>query len=118
MSLMTAMRMAAVATLAVAWLAAAALLWRTTVPGLAIAPVDPATLFDAPTLERNARYEYGRALLWALGLAAQLAALALLARRRLALPGPWPLRGALTGALVYTVAWLADLPFDLAGHWW
>ena len=118
MSLMTAMRMAALATLAVAWLAAAALLWRTTVPDVAIAPVDAATLFDAQTLERNARYEYGRALLWALGLAAQLAALALLARRRLELPGPWPLRAALTGALIYAVAWLADLPFDLAGHWW
>lgn len=118
MSLMTAMRMAALATLTAGWLAAAALLWRTTVPDLAVPQLDAAALFDARTLERNARYEYGRALLWALGLAAQLAALALLARRRPELRGPWLLRGALVGALVYAVAWLADLPFDLAGHWW
>lgn len=87
-------------------------------PDVAVPQVDAATLFDAQTLERNARYEYGRALLWALGLAAQLAALVLLSRRPPALRGPWPLRGALMGALVYAVAWLADLPFDLAGHWW
>ena len=118
MSLMTAMRMAALATITVAWLAAAALLWRTTAPDIAVPRIDAATLFDAQTLERNARYEYGRALLWALGLAAQLAALALLARRPPELRGPWLLRAALVGALVYVVAWLADLPFDLAGHWW
>ena len=87
-------------------------------PDVALPQADAATLFDARTLERNARYEYGRALLWALGLAAQIAALVLLSRRPPELPGPWPLRGALAGALVYAVAWLADLPFDLAGHWW
>ena len=118
MSLMTAMRIVAGATLVVGWLAAAALLWRTAVPELAVPELDPAALFDARLLERNARYERGHALLWALGLAAQLAALGLLARRRPALRGPWPVRGALVGALVYVTAWVADLPFDLAGHWW
>ncbi len=106
------------ATLTACWLALAALLWRTTVPDVPIPPLDPGTLFDQRTLERNARYENGRTLLWALGLAAQLAALALLARRRPELRGPWLVRGALIGALVYATAWLADLPFDLAGHWW
>ena len=118
MSLMTAMRIVAGATLVVGWLAAAALLWRTTVPELAAPELDPAALFDAGLLERNARYERGHALLWALGLVAQLAALGLLARRRPRLRGAWPVRGALVGALVYATAWLADLPFDLAGHWW
>jgi STE24 endopeptidase len=118
MSLMTAMRIVAGATLVVGWLAAAALLWRTTVPELAAPELDPAALFDAGLLERNARYERGHALLWALGLVAQLAALGLLARRRPRLLGAWPVRGALVGALVYATAWLADLPFDLAGHWW
>lgn len=87
-------------------------------PDVAIPALDAASLFDARTLARNARYEYGHALLWALGLAAQLAVLAWLARRRPRLWGPWPVRGALVGALVYAAAWLADLPFDLAGHWW
>lgn len=118
MSLMTAMRIVAGATLVVGWLAAAALLWRTTVPELAAPQLDPEALFDSSLLERNARYERGHALLWALGLAAQLTALALLARRRPRLRGPWPVRGALLGALVYVTAWLADLPFDLLGHWW
>ena len=101
-----------------AWLGAAVLLWRTTAPDLAVPQLDAASLFDARTLERNARYEYGHALLWAVGLGAQLAVLVLLARRRPELRGHWLLRGALVGALVYAVAWLADLPFDLAGHWW
>src|SRR5688500_3303734 len=118
MSEMTAMRMAALATLTAGWLAAAALLWRTTVPGVAVPQLDALALFDARTLARNARYEYGQALLWALGLAAQLVVLAWLARRRPELRGPWLLRGALVGVLVYAAAWLADLPFDLAGHWW
>ena len=118
MSLMTAMRIVAGATLVVGWLAAAALLWRTTVPELAAPQLEAEALFDSSLLERNARYERGHALLWALGLAAQLTALALLARRRPRLRGPWPVRGALVGALVYATAWLADLPFDLIGHWW
>src|SRR5688500_12612354 len=118
MSLMTAMRMAALATLAAGWLAAAALLWRTGVPGAATPQLAAATLFDARTLARNARYEHGHALLWALGLVAQLAVLALLARRAPPLRGPWLARGGLTGALVYAAAWVAGLPFDLAGHGW
>jgi STE24 endopeptidase len=118
MSEMTAMRMAAFATLTAGWLAAAALLWRTSVPDVAVPQLDASALFDARTLARNARYEYGHGLLWALGLAAQLAVLAWLARRRPQLRGPWLVRGALVGALVYASAWLADLPFDLAGHWW
>ncbi len=100
------------------WLVAAVLLWRTSSPDVAVPQLDPSSLFDARTLERNARYEYGHALLWALGLSAQLLVLVLLARRRPDSRGPWWLRGALVGMLVYTAAWLADLPFDLAGHWW
>jgi STE24 endopeptidase len=118
MSLMTAMRMVAAATLVAAWALAAAYLWRTTVPELSPPQLDAATLFPPALLERNARYDEGRALLGALGVAAQLAALVLLAARQPRLPGPWPARGALGGALVYATAWLADLPFDLAGHWW
>ncbi len=118
MSEMTAMRIVAGATLAAAWVAVALLLWRTTVPDVAAPELDATALFGADLLERNARYGYGHALLWALGAAAQLGALALLARRRARPPGAWPIAAALVGALLYAAAWLADLPFDLAGHWW
>jgi STE24 endopeptidase len=118
MSEMTAMRMAAGATLAAAWLVAAALLWRTTVPELDLPELTAAELFDEETLERNERYANGHALLWAGALAAQLGALALLARRRPDLRAPLLLRGAAIGALVYATAWAAALPFRLAGHWW
>src|ERR671915_808268 len=118
MSEMTAMRMAAVATLTAAWLAAAALLWRTSVPELDLPELTAADLFDENTLERNERYATGHALLWAGALAAQLAALALLAWRRPDLRAPLLVRGAAVGALVYATAWLAALPFRLGGHWW
>jgi STE24 endopeptidase len=106
------------AALVLGWCVGAALLWQSAASGPAPEELDPAALFDARTLDRNARYEYGHAALWALGLIAQLAALALLARRRPDAAGPRAVRGALLGGLVYAVAWLADLPFDLAGHWW
>lgn len=118
MSEMTAMRMAAGATLTLGWAVAAALLWRTTESAAPVPELDATTLFAAGTLERNARYEYGHAAFWALGLLAQVLVLALLARRCPAGRGPRVVRGAALGALVYAAAWLADLPFDLAGHWW
>src|SRR5918999_6325233 len=118
MSEMTAMRMAAVATLTAAWLVAAALLWRTSVPELDLPELTAAELFDEETLERNERYATGHALLWAGALVAQLAALAFLARRRPDLRAPLLARGAAVGALVYVTAWLAALPFRLAGQFW
>lgn len=106
------------ATLTIGWAVAAALLWRTTVQDAVVPQLDATALFDARTLDRNADYRYGHAALWALGVVAQLLVLALLARRRQGAPGPAVVRGALLGVLVYTAAWLADLPFDVAGHWW
>src|ERR687891_474206 len=58
------------------------------------------------------------ATLSAAWLVAQLAALALLARRRPDLRAPLLVRGAAVGALVYATAWLAALPFRLGGQWW
>jgi STE24 endopeptidase len=118
MSEMTATRMVAGATLAAAWLLAAALLWRTSVPELDLPELAAADLFDEATLERNGRYANVHAALWAGALAAQVAAIALLARRRPDLRAPLLVRGAAIGALVYATAWAAALPFRLAGHWW
>ena len=106
------------ATLAVAWLAAAVLLWRTSGSSLEAPKLDPASLFDAATLRRNARYEYGLAALWALGLGLQLTALLLLVRRAPDLRGPMLLRAAAMGALVFASVWIAELPTRLGAHWW
>lgn len=115
---MTALRIAAGATLAGAWSAAAVLLWRTSVPDVDVPALAPRSLFDAASIERNGRYRDVLSGLWAAGMLAQLAALALLARSR-----PVPrlnvfAAGALLGGGVYAAAWLAQLPFRLAGHWW
>src|SRR5918992_5449283 len=118
MSEMTAMRMAAGATLSAAWLVAAALLWRTSVPELDLPDLSARSLFDERTLERNERYANGHAALWAGALLAQIAGLAVLARRRPDVRAPLLLRGAAIGALVYVTAWAAALPFRLAGQWW
>jgi STE24 endopeptidase len=118
MSEMTAMRMAVAATLAAAWLVVAALLWRTTVPELDLPELTAEELFDERTLERNSRYAGGHAMLWGGALLAQIAAVALLARRRPDFRAPLLLRAAALGALVYATAWAAVLPFRLAGQWW
>jgi len=112
------MRMLALATLTIGWAVAAALLWRTAVPGVEAQNLDATALFDARTLDRNGDYRYGHAAFWALGLVAQAMVLVVLARRRPRAPGPAVVSGAVLGVLVYAAAWLADLPFDLAGHWW
>src|SRR5688500_6532951 len=110
MSEMTAMRMVAGATLTAAWLVAAALLWRTRVPEVDLPELTARRLFDERTLERNDRYSRAHAALWAGALAAQIGALAFLARRRPDVRAPFLLRGAAIGALVYVTAWTAALP--------
>ncbi|MGI9113018.1 MAG: M48 family metalloprotease [Gaiellaceae bacterium] len=112
------MRIGLGATLAVGWLGAAALLWRTSTPGLVVPEHAAASLFDAATLRRNARYENGLAALWAAGLVLQIAALWLLARRGPKLRGPLLPHAALMGALVFASLWVAELPVRLGVHWW
>src|SRR5688572_5099562 len=118
MSEMTAIRGATLGTLAAVWLALAALLWRTSVPELDPPSLDGAALFGGRTLARNARYEYVLTGLWALGLVALLAALALAAHKAPRQRTPAVVSGALLGGGVFVLAWLVDLPFDLAAHWW
>ncbi len=96
----------------------AALLWRTSVPALARRPLDADALFGERNLSRNARYEYVLTALWALGLAALLIALALAARKTRSPRLPILVSGALLGGGVFVLAWIVDLPFDLAAHWW
>ncbi|MBA2331595.1 MAG: M48 family metalloprotease [Actinobacteria bacterium] len=112
------MRIGLGATLASGWVLAAALLWRTGTPGVELPELDATSLFDAATLRRNARYEYGHAALWAAGVVLQLGALWLLLRRVPTLPGPLLARAALIGGVVFVALWLAQLPVRLGAHWW
>jgi len=118
MSLMTAIRIGVWASLTAAWLGVALLLWQTSAPELAVPELRSADLFDAALLTRNARYEYGLAALWALGLLAQLGALLLLARGLPRLHRPFVFGALEAGALVFATTWLAALPFRLAAHAW
>ena len=111
------------ATLAAAWAAAAALLWRTQVPGHLQPPTLSARgIFGQAIVEANG--DYARVLRWLLvgSVLAQLAVLVVLAwrRRELAgrLPGPLLLRAALLGAIVALSVRLAGLPFGLAALGW
>ena len=101
------------------WVAAALLLWRTSVPaGLDLPPVDAREVFGSRHLERSARYERGLRLLWLGAVVAELAMLALAvwlaprARRR------GILAGVVLGAATLVAVWLARLPFVLTAHWW
>ena len=118
MSEMTAIRIGLWASLTAAWVAVAILLWRTSGPAAAAHGLGGPDLFDPRTLARNARYENGLALAWALGLLAQVGALLLLARRLPRLKGPALVRALEAGALVFVAIWLAALPFRLAAHAW
>jgi STE24 endopeptidase len=118
MSEMTAMRIAAGATLTGAWIVVAWLLWRTSVPDLDVPELTPGALFDEATLERNGRYRDVATGLWAAAVAAQLIALVLLVRRRPDPPLHPLLAGALLGGVAFAAVWLAQLPVRLLAHWW
>src|SRR5205807_4072707 len=82
MSEMTATRMLRVGTIVLGaglWLAAAILLWRTTVPGLRLPDLDPHRFFSPHVLRRTADYARFLRYEWVAATIVQLAALAVLA---------------------------------------
>jgi STE24 endopeptidase len=100
------------------WLAAAWLLWRTSVPALDLPHVEARGVFGDRQLERSARYERGLRLLWLGATLMQLVVfvLAVVLAPRLRLRG---VPGAVAiGALTLAAVWLAQLPFVLAAQWW
>ncbi len=109
--------------LAVAWVAAAWLLARTSVPGdLALPTVDVDAVFGAELVARAERYERFLYVNWALAQTALLVTLAVYARRgaRFAhesAAGPVG-TGMLLGMVGLGLAWLARLPFSVAALWW
>jgi STE24 endopeptidase len=120
---MTATRIAVLATLAVLWLASAALLWRTEVPDdLRLPHLDAAAVFGERTLEENARYARFLRIELVLSLAAQLAVLVLIVRRRRELAARLPdrplVQAAIFGAGLVLALWLTRLPFAAVRQWW
>src|ERR671915_328337 len=125
MSEMTATRMRGVAILALAalWLAAAAFLWRTSVPAdLDLPELEPADYFSSRELARHERYER---LLRALFFPAVLVQLAVLAALVIAAPRllrrlPYHpvVQGAILAFGAVLALWLARLPVAAVGHWW
>jgi STE24 endopeptidase len=118
---MIAMRIGLVLGLA-AWIVAAVLLWRTSVPSLSLGGLDPHRYFSAPLLARARRYGNGERLLWLLSTLVTLAALGVLAWR---LPRSARALGLgrvgsaiVIGMVVVATLWLVRLPFTIAGLWW
>ena len=82
---MTAMRIGRVATVLIlcgAWLGAAYLLWRTSVPAsLDVSGLDPHRYFSSAELAGAARFERFDYILWVLQIAATIVALVILSLR-------------------------------------
>jgi STE24 endopeptidase len=105
-----------------AWIVAAVLLWRTSVPSLPLGGLDPRRYFSAQLLARAHRYGNGERLLWFLSTLATLGALGVLAWR---LPRSARALGLgrvgsaiVIGMVVVATLWLVRLPFTIAGLWW
>ncbi len=116
--------MAALVVVAVgAWVAAATLLWRSSVPhGLRLPEVDLRAVFSEAELSRAARFARFERVLWVLSQVALVAVLAVYAVRgtrfaRESAAGPIG-TGMLLGMLGFALVWIAQVPFQLASLWW
>jgi STE24 endopeptidase len=123
---MTATRLLKGATIilaAAAWALAAALLWRTKVPGDLHRPhLDASGFFSPAQLHRAARYSSVGRLLFFLALAVQLGVLTVLALLGRRLARGFALgeigAGVMIGVAASLFVTLATLPVGLAGLWW
>jgi STE24 endopeptidase len=110
---------------AAVWIVSGALLWRTEVPSLQLAELDPRSFFSSEQLARIADYRrVTRALLLG-SVVVEGALLALLAWKAAALAeaagGLFRGRirtGVALGALAAVALWLALLPLSGVSHWW
>ncbi len=119
------LRIAITAAVAVGWIIAASLLWRTSVPaGLRLPQVDPRAHFSAAELERASNFETFLRIEWLLATVVLFACLVFMALRgpRLARsigPGLGPVgTGIVLAVVTVTLTAAASLPFALAGQWW
>src|SRR6266571_158817 len=123
---MTAMRIGRVATvliLCAAWLVAAALLYRTSVPAsLSVHGLDPHHYFSSTQLSRAAHFQRFDYALWGAQVAATIVALAVLAHRSPRLARTIGLgrvgTGVIIGMLMLATLWFVQLPFGFLSQWW
>jgi STE24 endopeptidase len=123
---MTATRLLKGATLVVvaaAWLAAAAFLWRTTVPGdLHLPKLDQTAFFTAAQRHRAEHYDNIATSLYLLEILVELAILVVLALLGRRLARGFALGDVGAGIMIAVAANLfvfaAALPIGLVAHWW
>jgi Zn-dependent protease with chaperone function len=105
-----------------AWIVAAVLLWRTSVPSLHLGGLDPHRYFSRAALDRARSYGDGVRVLWVLAELAALGALAVLvwrlprSARRIGLGRVGT--AIVIGMVVVVTLWFVSLPFAIAGLWW
>ncbi len=121
----TLAKWAAVLAAAAVWIVSGALLWRTEVPSLHFADLDPRAYFGAAELERIEHFRRVSRLIFLASLAVEGVVLGLLAWK-----GSWLAEtvggvtrgrvrtGVALGALAACAVWLALLPLAGVGHWW
>jgi STE24 endopeptidase len=100
------------------WLAAAWLLWRTSVPSLDLPELDARDVFGARQVERSERYERGLRLFWLGATAVELVVLAVAVLIAPRVRARGVLGAVAVGAATLVAVWLATLPFVLGAHWW
>jgi STE24 endopeptidase len=105
-----------------AWIVAAALLWRTSVPSLHLGGFEEHRFFTSHELSEARRYEKGAHVIWLLSMIATIAALVVLVQIL-----PRSARGiglgrvgtaVILGMVVLTTLWAVQLPFGIASLWW
>lgn len=106
-----------------AWLLAAWLLTRTTIPGNLHPPhVDAARVFPSEVLRRSARYDGLLRWLWVAATLTTLATLAVFAWLGARLARAWELgrvgKGVMVGAVTTLGTWAVGLPFGAIALWW
>jgi STE24 endopeptidase len=120
----TRIRPATIAVAAAAlWIVAAALLWRTKVPGDLHAPsLDAEKVFGHEVARAGVRFDRFFEIEWILSTLVSIAVLVVMLRRGPKLArslGLGPVNaGIITAVLVGVALWVASLPFEFASAWW
>ena len=109
--------------LAAVWAVAAALLWRSSVPGgLRLPHVDPRSVFTPAELSLAARFARFERADWALSQLALVLVLVFYARYGVRLMKESAAgrigTGMLLGMLGFAFVWISQVPFDAAALWW
>jgi Zn-dependent protease with chaperone function len=115
----------AVLLAAAVWIVSGALLWRTEVPPLHVAELDPRAYFGAEQLARISDFRRVTRALLVGSLLVEGAVLALFAWKAAGLAEAvgGPLRGRIRtgvalGAMAVLALWLVLLPLSVVSHWW